>query len=53
MSLEFRLSVGLKRALGGVGLSTVSQAVYRMLSGPLFFLGYLVFGTAGIGKHET
>lgn len=53
MSLEFQLSVGLKRALGGVGLSIVSQAVYRMLSGPLFFLGYLVFVTVGIGKHET
>ena len=41
MSLEFQSSVGLKWALGGVGLSLVSQAVYTMLSGSLFFLGYL------------
>lgn len=31
MTLEFQLSVGLKWALGHLGLSIVSQAVYMML----------------------
>ena len=51
--MNFSLSVGLKWALGGAGLSIVSQAVYIMRSGSHFFLGYLVFVMIGTGKRET